>query len=272
MGGVRLDLGINGKVAFVMGGSRGIGRAISLELARAGCKVAVVARGAEAIDETVQSIVSANGTAVGISADLSDLSAFDRVIEQIEARLGAPDIAIFNPPTPDPGAFLELTELDFAASFNNLVLCFSRMVRLVAPSMQKRAWGRIVTIGAACAKQPMRGQLNFSYAMANTMRLAAVSLSKTISFELAPLGITVNTIATGAIRTDMAMSFFAGRAHEAGLSVDAFMDAMTKQIPVGRIGAPEEMARLCAYLCSEHAGYTTGETILCDGGLTNCAA
>jgi 3-oxoacyl-[acyl-carrier protein] reductase len=70
----------------------------------------------------------------------------------------------------------------------------------------------------------------------------------------------------------MAMSFFAGRAHEAGLSVDAFMDAMTKQIPVGRIGAPEEMAKLCAYLCSEHAGYTTGETILCDGGLTNCAA
>jgi 3-oxoacyl-[acyl-carrier protein] reductase len=267
-----LDLGISGRVAFVMGGSRGIGRAISLELARAGCKIAVVARGAEAIKETIESIVSANGTAIGISADLSELGAFDRVLGQIETQLGAPDIAIFNPPTPDPGAFLELTEQDFAASFNNLVLCFSRMVRLVAPSMRARGWGRIVTIGAACTKQPMRGQLNFSYAMANTMRLAAVSLSKTMSFELAPGGITVNTIATGAIKTDMAMSFFAGRAHEAGLSVDGFMGAMTNQIPAGRIGAPEEMAKLCAYLCSAHAGYTTGETILCDGGLTNCAA
>lgn len=267
-----MHLGINGRVAFVMGGSRGIGRAISLELAEAGCKVAVVARGAEAVDETVQSIVSANGEAFGICADLSELGAFDLVIEQVGSRFGPPDIAIFNPPTPEPGSFLELTESDFASSFNNLVLCFARLVRLVAPSMQERAWGRIVTIGAACAKQPMRGQLNFSYAMANTMRLAAVSLSKTISFELAPSGITVNTIATGAIRTDMAMSFFASRAREAGLSVEAFMGAMIDQIPARRIGATAEMAKLCAYLCSNHAGYTTGETILCDGGLTNCAA
>lgn len=267
-----MDLGIAGKTAFVMGGSKGIGRAVSTELAAAGCRVAIIARDPDAIDRAVAQIRADGGTAEGFSADLSRIDAFDAVMPQVTAALGAPDIAIFNPPTPDYGAFLDLDEARFADSFNDLVLCYSRMVRLVVPAMRDRGWGRIVTIGAACAKQPMRGQLNFAYAMANTMRLAAISLSKTISFEVAPFGITVNTIATGAIETDMAMNFFAGRAADAGLSTDAFMGAMIGQVPVGRIGRPEEMAALCAYLCSVHAGYTTGETILCDGGLTNCAA
>lgn len=264
-----MDLGIAGKVAFVMGGSQGIGRAVSLELARAGCKIAVVARTQGPIDEVVQQICNAGGTAIAVSADLSVLANVDDAVGRVSEQLGPPDIAIFNPPTPAPGAFFDLTEEDFAASYNDLVLCFARLVRRVTPHMRANKWGRIVTIGAACAKQPMRGQLNFAYALGNTNRLAAVSLCKTISAEVAPFGVTVNTIATGAIDTTMARRFFADRARDAGMSVDQFMAAMGSQIPVGRIGTPEEMAALCAFLCSTHAGYTTGELILCDGGISN---
>jgi len=135
--------------------------------------------------------------------------------------------------------------------------------------MRERRWGRIVTIGAPCAKQPMRGQLIFAYALANTARVAAVSLCKTVSAKLAPFGIAVNTIATGAIDTAMAREFFAKRAQDACLTTEQFMHAMMSQVPVGRIGTPQEMSGLCAYLCSDRAGYTTGETILCDGGLSN---
>ncbi|MET0546315.1 MAG: SDR family oxidoreductase [Caulobacterales bacterium] len=266
-----MNLGIAGRVAFVMGGSRGIGAAIAQELAAAGCKVAIVARTQSSIDEALEQIRANGGLAVGFSADLSVLENWNAVIARVTQELGAPDIAVFNPPTPNHGAFFSLTEEDFAQSFNNLVLCFARMVRLVAPHMRDQRWGRILTVGAACTKQPMRGQLNFAYALANTTRISAVSLCKTISAELAPYGVTVNTIATGAIETDMAMDFFSSRAGEAGLTSDQFMDAMVEKIPVGRIGKPEEMAGLAAYLCSARAGYTTGETILCDGGITNCS-
>jgi 3-oxoacyl-[acyl-carrier protein] reductase len=264
-----MDLGIAGKVALITGGSRGIGRAISKELASEGCAVAIVARNQASIAEAVDEVRAAGGRAVGISADLSALENIDRVVTETSARLGPPDIGIFNPITPKHGAFLTLTEEDFAYAFHTLVLCFMRFVRSTTPHMREKRWGRIVTIGAACAKQPMRGQLNFAYALANTTRLAAVSLCKTASNELAPFGITVNTIATGAIDTGMAREFFGQRAQDAGLSTEQFMQALMGQVPVGRIGTPEEMAGLCAYLCSERAAYTTGETILCDGGLIN---
>ncbi len=266
-----MDLGIKDKVAFVMGGSQGIGRAVANELAEAGCKIAIVARTQGPIDDAVAMIRAAGGTAIGFSSDLSVLDNIDKAIARVKQELGAPDIAVFNPPTPDHGAFFELTEEDFAYSFHTLVLCFSRLVRQVVPHMREQHWGRIVTIGAACSKQPMRGQLNFAYALANTTRLSAVSLCKTISAEVAPWGITVNTIATGAIDTDMAHRFFSDRARDVGMSEEAFMAAMGNQIPVGRVGKPEEMAALCAFLCSARAGYTTGELILCDGGITNCA-
>ena len=111
------------------------------------------------------------GNAIGICADPSDLRNFERVFDKTQRQLGAPDIAIFNPATPKHGAFPNLTEENFASAFNDLELCFTRFVRLAVPHMRPRHWGGIVTIGAACARQPMRGQLNFAEALANTSRV-----------------------------------------------------------------------------------------------------
>jgi 3-oxoacyl-[acyl-carrier protein] reductase len=264
-----MDLGINGKVALVTGGSKGIGRAVSLELAAAGVQIAVVARERSAIDAVTAAIAERGGTAIGISADLSKLESYDAVIAETTRRLGAPEIAVFNMETPAPGSFAELDEAAFAYAFHIVVLCYARMVRCVLPAMKARRWGRIVTIGSGAAKQLIRGNLNFAYALTNTTRVAAAGLMKTISTDVASFGITVNGIGTGAIETGYSTAWFKARAQEAGLDTDSFLAGITSHIPAGRLGQPVEMAALCAYLCSSRASYTTGETILCDGGMTN---
>lgn len=269
-----MDLGIEGKTAFVLGGSKGIGRAISRELAAAGCKVAVVARNRDAIGETVEELRASGAVAEGFSFDLSEVDNFDIAVKEVAARLDWPDIAIFNPPTPGleedsagGGTFLDGSEAEYEKGFRQLVSCFGRFSRLVIPAMKDRKWGRIVTIGSCATKQPQR-HISSPYAVANTTRLAAVSLSKTISWEVAPFGITVNTIATGPFNTDAALEFFGNRAEEAGVSHDEYMANLVSQVPVGRIGKVEEIASLVAYLCSRRAAFTTGENILCDGGMS----
>jgi 3-oxoacyl-[acyl-carrier protein] reductase len=264
-----MDLGIRGKVALVTGGSRGIGRAISRELARNGCAVCVVARKQGAIDEAVELIRSEGGTAIGLSADLSRLESYDEVVARTREAFGDPDIAVFNMETPAPGPFEDLTEADFSYAYHIVVLCYMRMVKAVLPAMRRQRWGRIVTVGSGAAKQPIRGSMNFAYALANTTRLAAVGLTKTIAAEVAPDGVTLNTIATGTIDTELSREWFAARAAEQGVDTQEFMGRICRMIPVGRSGRPEEMAGLCAYLCSDIAAYTTGETILCDGGMFN---
>jgi 3-oxoacyl-[acyl-carrier protein] reductase len=266
-----IDYHLDGKVAFVMGGSRGIGLGVSRALAASHARVAIAARTAAGVDRAVDQIERDGGHAIGLCADLSEPDNFDPVLAQIAQRLGPPDIAVFNPPTPPPGALLDIGDELLECWFRILVSGFVRMTRLVVPAMRDRQWGRIVTIGSASIKQPIRGQLGFAYAVANTTRLAAASASKTLSYEVAPFGVTVNTIATGSIDTETGHQYYAARAEEAGVPVEEFAAARIARIPVGRIGSTDEIGSLCAFLCSDLAGFTTGETVLCDGGLVNCA-
>ncbi|MGE0776362.1 MAG: SDR family oxidoreductase [Sphingomonadaceae bacterium] len=264
-----MDLGIAGKTALVGGGSKGIGLGIARELAMAGCRIAVVARSQVPIDEAVAELRAMGAEAMGFAHDLSRIENFDPAIAEVNRKFGSPDIGIFNPPTPDPGAYLTLTEADFERSFHEVVLCFGRFARLLIPDMRERGWGRFVTVGSTIVRQPVRGQYNFDYAVANTSRLSAVSLCKTISAEVAPFGITVNTIGTGCIVTETAHDYYRARAAEAGLTFEDMIANLNRIVPVGREGTVEEMGALSAYLCSARAGYTTGETIICDGGMSN---
>ncbi len=152
------------------------------------------------------------------------------------------------------------------------MLCYSRMVREVAPAMKRKKWGRIVTIGSMAANQPIRPSAGFSYDLANASRLAAVAVVKSAALALAPYGITVNTIGTGSFKTDYAMSWFMAQAQEQGRDLDEYIGAIAAHIPVGRMGDPREISALCTFLCSQRGGYTTGDSILCDGGTANCVA
>ena len=265
-----MDLGIANKVALVLGGSKGIGRAIAIELAQAGAKVVVVARGQQAIDETVAQVKMLGGEAMGISADLLDLSSYESVVDQCIASFGSPDIAVYNMDAPPPGQFDDVDEQMLADAYHMVVLCYSRMLRHVLPTMKQKQWGRIVTIGSGTSKQLVRSSLNFGYTLANATRGAASSLAKTVAAEVAPFGITINTIGTGFIDTEQSRRWSEDRAVENAIDTDAFVAGMVSHIPVGRRGTVDEMAALCAYLCSQRASFTTGETILCDGGMTNC--
>ncbi|WP_070153618.1 SDR family oxidoreductase [Sphingobium phenoxybenzoativorans] len=264
-----MDLGLRSRTALVCGGSRGIGLAIVEELTNAGCRVAILARDQARLDELVIDLRHRGHEAVGIAGDLADLEFYRHASDMATATLGPPTIAIFNGLSPRSGDFDAMTIADFAEAHHQVVGCFAAMVKAVLPGMKAEGWGRIVTIGSNVAKQPFRGDRDAAYVLANTERVAAVGLSKTLSAELAPFGITVNTILTGAIDTGSARAWCAQQAAEAGISTTQFVDRFVNdRIPMRRMGTPDEMAALCAFLCSARAGYTTGETILCDGGVS----
>lgn len=264
-----MDLGISGKTALVTGGSKGIGRAICHDLADAGAKIAVVARGREALDATVAELTAKGAQAIGISADLTLFESYPQIVEQTTRQLGAPDIAVFNMDPPPPGTYAEVDDTQLAHAYHIVVLCYSKLLREVLPHMVAQRWGRVVTIGSGTAKQLVRSSLNFGYVLANTTRVSAAALAKTVACEVAQYGVTINTIGTGLIASGQSSGWIHARAQEHGITDAAFEAGMLSHIPAGRKGRPEEMSGLCVYLCSDRAAYTTGETILCDGGMTN---
>jgi 3-oxoacyl-[acyl-carrier protein] reductase len=263
-----MDLGIKGKVALVTGGSHGIGRCIAEELGRNGCRVVVVARGQQRLDETVKAIRDEGGEAIAVSADLTDMGSYPFMVEEARNAFDTPDIAIFTPVAPPSGGFEDFTDDDFQQSYNFLVKGFAHFVRAVSPGMKEKRWGRIVTIGSGTGKVPARlATLQFSYVLANTNRPAALGLSRTVADELGPYGITVNTIPPGFIDTGESYdAFFQVCADRAGKPLNEYMDDFINSIPLNRFGRPEEVSGLCAFLCSQSAGYITGQYIVVDGG------
>lgn len=260
-----MDLGLRGKVALVSGGSKGMGRAAAEELAREGARVLVVARGQEAIDETVAAIRAAGGTAEGLSADMTDPDAIANAVVLCKARLGEePAIVIANVYGTARLSFDTAQPQDFRDGYELLVLSAVHLARACVPAMKQRGWGRIVTIGSFCVKKP---HWHVPLLVDNVTRAAAAALSKSLSNELGTHGITVNTVAPGFIATEMAQAWMAEMAREQGQDPIAASAALDKTIPLGRQGTSEEIAAAVAFLCSERASYITGQMIMVDGGL-----
>jgi 3-oxoacyl-[acyl-carrier protein] reductase len=258
-----MDLGLAGKVALVSGGSKGIGRAISEELGKEGCRVVVAARGKEALDETVGVIAAGGGTALGVTADFTVKGDIERVVTEAHAAFGPVGVAVFNVHGPNDGRFDETSDESFEKAYNDMVMALAWMTRSVVPDMRDAGWGRLVTIGSICVKEPHR---DLPLVTANVTRVGAVALNKSLSAELGPFGITVNTLATGSFMTGRYRTYMERMAAERGEQFDEFAAARRSDIPVGRLGHPEEMAAVVAFLCSERASYVTGQTIAVDGG------
>jgi 3-oxoacyl-[acyl-carrier protein] reductase len=261
-----MDLGIAGRVAFVMGGSRGIGRATADILAAEGCSVAIVGRDQAAAEAVARELGDVTGNpTMGLGTDLTTGGAAADAVHRVSQQLGPVDIALYNGVTPAAGGFDEVTDADFEQSFQMTVIGFANLVRAVSPGMKQGGWGRIVTIGSRTVKQPLRTD-ELPYVLANTARIAAVGLSKTLANELGPFGITVNTIGTGRIATESYDDYTAAHSQHIARTEQDFLDDKIRRIPLRRFGRPEEIASLAAFLCSENGGYVSGETINCDGG------
>jgi 3-oxoacyl-[acyl-carrier protein] reductase len=246
-----VDLKIEGKVALVMGASRGIGRGIAKALAREGAVVAVSSRSAEPLEELAGEI---GGGARAFPADSGELERMQSLPGEVAAELGPLEILVTNTGGPPQGGALENPREQWEAAYRTLVLAPRALVEATLPGMRERGWGRIVNVASSSVREPIP-----NLALSNAHRMATVGLFKTLASEVADEGITVNTVATGRFATDRL-------AENYGSIADAER-AAREQVPAGRLGQPEEYGDLVAFICSERAAYLTGAVIPLDGGL-----
>jgi 3-oxoacyl-[acyl-carrier protein] reductase len=245
-----MDLGIEGRVALVMGASKGLGRAIAEALAREGARVAMASRSRERIDAAAEEVV---GETAGFEADTEDLDRLAELPAEVERQLGPVEILVTNTGGPPPGGALDNPREEWERAYRSLVLAPRALVEAVLPGMREAGWGRILNVGSSSTREPIPS-LNLS----NTHRMALIGFFKTLSREVAADGVTVNTIATGRFATDRLASNFG--------SWERMEAEAAKDVPAGRLGRPEEYGELAAFICSERAAYLTGAVIPLDGG------
>jgi 3-oxoacyl-[acyl-carrier protein] reductase len=253
-----MDLGLAGKRALVMGGSRGIGRGIAAALAAEGAAVAIVSRDQAALDRTAAEI--GHGV-LPVAADLADRAALAAGFATIESRLGGVDILVNNSGGPPPSGVSAIDPELWRRQFEMMVLNIIGLTDLAVPGMKQRGWGRILTVASSSVIQPIP-----TIGVSNTLRSALVGWSKTLAGEVGRFGITVNMLLPGSIATQRVAQLNAKTAEAQGKTVDQVAEAAQAAIPVGRYGTVEEFGAVAAFLASIQAGYVTGSMIRIDGG------
>jgi 3-oxoacyl-[acyl-carrier protein] reductase len=258
-----MDLNLKGRVALVNAASRGLGRGIAEVLAAEGALLVISSRHQEAIEQAAVSITAAYGSqVVPVVADVSRPGAAQRLVDVALAHFGQLDILVNNSGGPPSGSFGDFDDDAWQAAFELLLLNVVRMVRACLPHLRSSGHGRIINVASTSVRQPIAGLV-----LSNSLRAAVAGLAKTLADEVAADQVTVNTVLPGRILTDRLREMFARRAHEAGVPVDDLARAeVAKEVPLGRVGEPQDMANLVAFLCSDAAGYLTGQTIAVDGG------
>lgn len=257
-----MDMGLKERVAIVGASSRGLGKACALELARQGATVVLCARHCEALRATAEEIRQATGAEVFyLQADLSRPEQIRHLADETLRRYGRIDVLVTNNGGPPAGYFDDFDDGDFAVAHELTLMSAVRLIRAVLPAMRAQQWGRIVNITSVSVKQPIDNLL-----LSNVYRAGVVALAKTLSQQVAAEGITINNVAPGYTHTDRVVELAASRAEEAGKSVEEVLDEQAADYPMKRMGEPEELAALVAFLASERASYITGTTIQVDGG------
>jgi 3-oxoacyl-[acyl-carrier protein] reductase len=257
-----MELGLEGKVALVAGASAGIGKAVAEVLAEEGCRVAICARDKESLERTSGDIQKTTGVEVlAVSADVSDPQQARHFVRQAASHLGGVDILVNNAGGPPTATFLGINDEQWMAGFRLNLLSTIVMTREAIPYMQKKRWGRVINIASVAVKQPIEGLI-----ISNTVRMGVVGLAKSLSNEFARDNILINTVCPGYTLTDRVRSLAEKTAIERGENPEGIIGEWSRQVPLGRLARPEEIATLVAFLASEKASYITGATIQVDGG------
>ena len=242
---------LNDKVAIVTGASRGIGKAIAIQLAKCGSKLVLVARNAEALVSVKEYINSQGGNAVAMSGDISSLNSFAEIIANTVSKWERIDILVNNAGTARDNIIMRMKEEDWDSVLDvNLKGCFNGIKAATRP-MIKNKGGRIISITSVIGQIGNAGQSNYAASKAGI-----IGLTKSMAKELGSRNITVNAVSPGYISTDMTDKLD-----------EEVKEKMKSSIPLGRLGTPKDVANLVCFLASNEAGYITGQTFNVDGGM-----
>ena len=255
-----MDLGIKGKRALVLGGSKGLGRGIAEALAAEGAIVALTGRDQA---KAAQSAAQIGDSAQGFALDLANPDAIDPFLDRLAADFGKIDILVLNGGGPPPSLAAEIDPAFWRAQFDTMVLAGMRITNRLLPSMRQNGWGRIMAVASTSIREPIPG-----LTASNALRSAVAGWLKTLAGEVAAEGVTVNMLLPGRLATDRTLSFDRMDAESEGLSLETVAARSQSDIPVGRYGTPAEFGAAAAFLASRQAGYITGVALPIDGGLS----
>jgi 3-oxoacyl-[acyl-carrier protein] reductase len=244
------------RVAIITGAARGIGAATAQRLAADGMAVAVLDLDEPGAKAVAEQIVTAGGRALGVAVDVSDPEAVQAAVDRVAAELGAPTVLVNNAGVTRDNLLFKMTEVDWDTVMGVHLRGAFLMTRAVQKHMVEAKWGRVVSLSSTSALGN-RGQLNYSTAKAGLQ-----GFTKTLAIELGKFGVTANAIAPGFIATEMTRA----TADRLGVPFEDFITASAKQIPVGRVGQPEDVAHLVSFLVSEGAGFISGQVVYAAGG------
>lgn len=258
-----MDLNLNGKRALVCGSTRGIGKAIAIELALLGASVTLVARNERALQDTAKELRLSEGQRHEyLVADFNFPDNLRAVVKGYVSKTDA-QILVNNTGGPPGGQAIDADTQDFLNAFAAHLLCNQILTQALVPGMKKAGFGRVINIISTSVKIPIRG-----LGVSNTIRGAVANWSKTLSLELAPFGITVNNVLPGATLTDRLLDINRVKAEKTGKPFDKVMEDMIKEIPAGRLASPHDVAAAAAFLATPAASYINGINIPVDGGRT----
>ncbi|MBI3635675.1 MAG: SDR family oxidoreductase [Candidatus Rokubacteria bacterium] len=254
-----MDLGLKGKTAIVTAASKGMGKACAMGLAAEGARVAICARTEPDIRAAADEIRNKmGGEVLAMAADVTRYDQVKTLVAKTREAFGGVDILVANAGGPPRGKFSECTDEQWVGAYDTSLMSVVRLIREVLPSMQQKKWGRVITIQSSSVKQPIDGLL-----LSNAVRPGVAGMMKTLAGEYGRDNILFSTVCPGRILTDRLL----GGAKQAGLSPQEYAVKVGADIPLGRVGTPEEFANVVVFLASERASYVTGVALQVDGGL-----
>jgi 3-oxoacyl-[acyl-carrier protein] reductase len=258
-----MDMGLKGKVAIVAASSLGIGRATAEAFAAEGCKVAMCARNPAALTAAAEKIEKQYSVEVfHQTLDVTDAQAVHDFVAAVVTKFGAADICVTNAGGPPAKGFLAASVEDWRKAVDANFMSTVYFAREVIPHMQRKRWGRIITITSITTKQPVADLV-----LSNAVRAGVVGLVKSLANEFGKDGILVNNVGPGFTATDRLKELAKSRSAASGIAEKDIVDGWAADAPLRRLGEPGEVADTIVWLASERASYVTGQTVLVDGGM-----
>ena len=260
-----MEISLLGKRAFIGGSSQGIGFAIAERMAACGANVTLTSRNEEKLKEALSKLPKKRGQKHDYCViDFSDLKKLEKTLTKYQAHTkeNPVSILVLNSGGPPPATAYKATPPQYQAYFNETIMANQMLVQAFVPAMQERQYGRIITVLSSVVKQP-----KIDLGISNTIRAGVANWAKALSIELGGAGITVNNILPGFIQTARLDQLIDARASKGDISREKVMAQMAASIPAGRIGTPEDLGNVAAFLASDLAAYVNGMNVPVDGGL-----